>query len=137
MPVPVELLKDIPLFNRVDDRGMKLLAATFTERVFKEGASLTIEGQGAAGFFIIENGTAVVAVDGSERRTLGPGDYYGEIALVDGGVRTASITATSDGKAFGMAAWQFRPLVEEDPTIAWSLLEALAARIRAIEADAS
>jgi CRP-like cAMP-binding protein len=136
MAAPIELLQHIPLFNRVDERGMKLLAATFTQRAFKEGASLTVEGQGAAGFFVIEHGTAVVTVDGAERRTLGPGDYYGEIALVDGGARTATIRATSDGSAYGMAAWQFRPLVEEDSTIAWSLLEALASRVRDIEASA-
>ena len=132
---PIELLKNVPLFARVDDRGLKLLAGTFTERSFKEGAQLTTEGQGAAGFFVIESGAALVTVDGEERRSLGPGDYYGEIALVDGGARTASITATSDGNAYGMAAWQFRPLVEEDPTIAWSVLEALAARVRQIEAN--
>ena len=135
MAAPVELLKSVPLFARVDDRGLKLLAATFTERSFKEGAQLTTEGQGAAGFFVIESGSALVSVDGAERRTLGPGDYYGEIALVDGGVRTASITATSDGKAYGLTAWQFRPLIEENTTIAWPLLEALAARIRQIEAS--
>jgi CRP-like cAMP-binding protein len=130
---PVDLLKDVPLFSRVDDRSLKLLAATFTKRSFKDGTQLTIEGKGAAGFFLIETGTAVVTVDGAERRSLGPGDYYGEIALVDGGVRTATVTATSDGKAYGLAAWQFRPLVEEHATIAWPLLEALAARIRQIE----
>jgi len=123
---PIELLKNVPLFARVDDRGLKLLAGTFTERSFKEGAQLTTEGQGAAGFFVIES---------EERRSLGPGDYYGEIALVDGGRRTATITATSDGKAYGLTAWQFRPLVEENTTIAWPLLEALAARIRQIEAS--
>jgi CRP-like cAMP-binding protein len=131
---PIDLLKHVPLFSRVDDRALKLLAATFTERSFKEGSPLTTEGQGAAGFFVIESGSALVTVDGAERRTLGPGDYYGEVALVDGGLRTATITATSDGKAYGLTSWQFRPLVEEHTTIAWPLLEALAARIRQIEA---
>ena len=135
MPAPVDLLKHVPLFSRVDDRALKLLAATFTERSFKEGTQLTTEGQGAAGFFVIESGTALVTVDGAERRSTRPGDYYGEIALVDGGLRTATITATSDGKAYGLTAWQFRPLVEEHTTIAWPLLEALAARIRQIEAS--
>ncbi len=134
MPAPVDLLKHVPLFSRVDDRALKLLAATFTERSFTEGSQLTTEGQGAAGFFVIESGSALVTVDGADRRTLGPGDYYGEVALVDGGLRTATITATSDGKAYGLTSWQFRPLVEEHTTIAWPLLEALAARIRQIEA---
>lgn len=131
---PVELLQRVPLFGRLDDRALKTLAASFTERSFQEGAALTTEGQGAAGFFVIESGTALVTVDGVERRTLGAGDYYGEIALVDGGSRTATITATSDGKSYGLTSWQFRPLVEEHTTIAWPLLEALAARIRQIEA---
>ena len=132
---PIELLRGVPLFERVDDKTMKVLASTFTERNFKEGSPLTTEGQSAAGFFVIESGNAIVTVDGSERRTLGPGDYYGEIALVDGGARTATVTATSDGKAYGLTAWQFRPLVEQYSSIAWPLLEALAARIRQIETE--
>jgi CRP/FNR family cyclic AMP-dependent transcriptional regulator len=135
MSVPIELLKHVPLFQRVDENAMKLLASTFTERPFKEGAALTTEGHSAAGFFVIEEGSAIVTVDGSERRKLGPGDYYGEIALVDGGPRTASITAMSDGKAYGLTSWQFRPLVEDHASIAWPLLEALAARIRQIESQ--
>jgi CRP/FNR family cyclic AMP-dependent transcriptional regulator len=131
---PVDLIKRVPLFERLGDRELNTLAATFTERSFQSGQALTTEGQGAAGFFVIESGSADVTVAGAERRTLGPGDYYGEIALLDGGARTATITATSDGKSYGLTSWQFRPLVEEHASIAWPLLEALAARIRQIEA---
>jgi len=53
-----------------------------------------------------------VTVEGEDRRTLGPGDFYGEIALIDGGTRTATITATSDGVAHGLTKWQFKPLIE-------------------------
>ncbi len=131
---PVDLIKRVPLFERLGNRELNTLAATFTERSFQSGQALTTEGQGAAGFFVIESGSADVTVAGAERRTLGPGDYYGEIALLDGGARTATITATSDGKSYGLTSWQFRPLVEEHASIAWPLLEALAARIRQIEA---
>jgi CRP/FNR family cyclic AMP-dependent transcriptional regulator len=134
MAAPVELIKSVPLFARLDDRELKTLAATFTERSFQAGQNLTTEGQGAAGFFVIESGQASVTVDGETRGTLGPGDYYGEIALLDGGARTATITAASDGKSYGLTSWQFRPLVEEHSSIAWPLLETLAARIRQIEA---
>ena len=133
MSAPVELLKRVPLFARLDDRELKTLAATFTERSFREGDTLTTEGQGAAGFFVIESGDANVTVDGEQRGTLGPGDYYGEIALLDGGARTATIIATTDGKSYGLTSWQFRPLVEEHSSIAWPMLEALAARIRQID----
>ena len=85
---------------------------------------------------MIESGTARVTVDGADRRTLGPGDYFGEIALIDGGLRTATITATTDGKSYGLTSWQFRPLVEENASIAWPLLEAMAKRTRELDSQA-
>jgi CRP-like cAMP-binding protein len=133
MAAPIELLKRVPIFERLSEKELKTLAATFTDRSFRTGQELTSEGQGAAGFFVIESGEASVAVDGDPRRTLGPGDYFGEIALIDGGARTATITASSDGKCYGLTSWQFRPLVEEHGSIGWTLLEALAARIRELE----
>jgi len=134
MPAPIELLKGAPLFQGLNDKQLKSLAAEFTDRSFRAGQELTAEGQGAAGFFVIESGEANVTVDGEARRTLGPGDYYGEIALIDSGLRTATITATSDGRAWGLTPWQFRPLVEEHASIAWPLLEAMARRVRELEA---
>src|SRR6476469_4023717 len=135
MSVPIEVIKQVPLFKGLSEKELKTLANNFTERSFKAGQELTSEGQGAAGFFVIESGEADVAVDGSSRRTLGPGDYFGEIALIDGGSRTATITASSDGTAYGLTSWQFRPLVEEHGSIAWTLLEALASRIRELDSS--
>jgi CRP-like cAMP-binding protein len=133
MPAPIELLKQVPLFKGLDEKHLKNLSAEFTERRFSEGQELTAEGSGGAGFFVIESGTAKVTVDGQERRTLGPGDHYGEIALIDGGTRTATITAVSDGVAHGLTKWQFKPLIETHGEIAWPLLEAMAPRTRELE----
>jgi len=133
MSAPVELLQRVPLFQGLSDRGLRSLAASFTERSFSAGQELTAEGQGGAGFFVIESGEARVSVEGEERRMLGPGDYFGEIALIDGGLRTATVTATSDGRSYGLTSWQFRPLVEENASIAWPLLEAMARRTRELE----
>jgi|SRR6476661_1341028 len=135
MSAPIELLKHVPMFARLSDKELKTLAATFTEKTFQSGQELTSEGQGAAGFFVIESGEADVAVDGASRRTLGPGDYFGEIALIDGGSRTATVTASSEGTCYGLTSWQFRPLVEEHGSIAWTLLEALASRIRELDSS--
>jgi CRP/FNR family transcriptional regulator, cyclic AMP receptor protein len=134
MSAPIEMLKRVPIFKGLSDKQLSTLAANFSDRSFREGQELTAEGQGAAGFFVIESGEADVTVEGEHRRTLGPGDYYGEIALIDGGLRTATITARSDGKAWGLTPWQFRPLLEEHASIAWPLLEAMALRIREDEA---
>ena len=133
MSAPIELLKNVPLFKRLSDKDLKTLANNFSDRSFTAGQELTAEGQGGVGFFVLESGEAKVTVGGDERRTLGPGDYFGEIALIDGGLRTASVTATADGKAYGLTPWQFRPLVEEHAEIAWPLLEAMAARTRELE----
>jgi CRP/FNR family transcriptional regulator len=65
--------------------------------------------------------------------TLGPGDYFGEIALIDNGPRSATIVATTDLRCRGMTAWEFRPFVQEHPEMAWHLLESLVARLREAE----
>ena len=91
MSAPIELLKRVPMFARLSDKELKTLAANFTERSFRNRAGADRpRAQGAAGFFVIESGEANVTVDGDLRRTLGPGDYFGEIALIDGGARTAT-----------------------------------------------
>jgi CRP/FNR family transcriptional regulator, cyclic AMP receptor protein len=133
MSAPIELLQHVPLFKGLDNKALKNLSAEFTERRFSEGQELTAEGSGGAGFFVIESGTARVTVDGEDRRTLGPGDFYGEVALIDGGTRTATITALSDGVAHGLTKWQFKPLIELHGEIAWPLLEAMAKRTRELD----
>ena len=129
----MELLKQVPLFRNLPEKQLKTVSAEMTERRFSEGQELTAEGGGGAGFFVIESGTAKVTIDGDDRRTLGPHDYFGEIALIDGGLRTATITATSDGVAYGLTRWQFKPLVESNGEIAWPLLELLASRLRELD----
>jgi CRP-like cAMP-binding protein len=133
MSAPIELLKQVPLFKNVPEKQLRLLAGEMAERNFTEGQALTAEGDRGVGFFVIQAGNAKVTVDGEDRRTIGPGEYFGEIALIDGGPRTATITALSDGVAYGLTSWQFRPLVESHAEIAWPLLQAMAERTRELE----
>src|SRR5919198_463272 len=114
MAAPIELLRRVPLFQGLDDKHLQSLSRTFTDRTFAAGQTITSEGGGGVGFFVIEDGEAVVSVGGEERRTLGPGDYFGEVALIDEGSRSATIEARTDVKAHGLTPWQFRPLVEEN-----------------------
>ena len=131
----VELLQRIPLFAELDPRELERLSGSFKERTFEAGQSVATEGEGGAGFFVIESGEAVVKVHGEERGRLGPGDYFGDIAMIDKGDRTASIEALSELKCYGLTFWDFRPLVESDARIAWPLLQAMAKRLRAAEAE--
>ena len=100
------------------------------ERTFPAGTVITEVGQSGLGFFIIDSGTASVVVGGKPGRTLGAGDYFGEIALIDQGPRTAKITADCELRCYGMTAWEFRPFVQSHPDVAWALLETLAQRVR-------
>jgi CRP-like cAMP-binding protein len=124
------MLQKVPLFADLDERDLEQIAATMRERRFAAGDTVTEEGAGGAGFFVVESGEADVTVDGVARRTIGPGDYFGEIALLTGSDRTATITATSDMLCYGMTPWDFKPLVETNSTIAWKLLTAMADKLR-------
>ncbi len=126
----VDTLRNVPLFQGLEGRELEEIADSMQERRFAAGDTVTKEGTGAAGFFIVEEGQADVTVEGQPRRTLGPGDYFGEIALLTGSERTATITASTDMLCYGMTSWDFRPLVENNSTIAWKLLTAMAEKLR-------
>lgn len=130
MSGPVEALKQVPLFAGLGPRELEQLAHQLHERRFAEGSVVTTEGEAGAGFFVIVEGDATVSVGGEHRSTLGPGDYFGEVALIDDGIRSASITAATDLLCYGLTPWEFRPFVEEHPQVAWTLLQTLAARLR-------
>jgi len=130
---PVELLQRVPLFEDFDRGDLDRLSRSFKQRIFDAGTTVADEGRTGAGFFVIESGEATVSVRGSERAKLGPGDYFGEIALIDDGARSATITADSELRCYGLTSWEFRPLVEGNASIAWKLLETLAKRLRAAQ----
>ena len=136
MSAPPELVQGVPLFADLDKRELEGLASSMKERVFKAGHTIASEGQTGIGFFVIAEGTAKVSQGGEERATLGPGDYFGEIALLDDGMRTASVVADSQLKAYGLTSWEFRPLVEGNASIAWKLLKTMAKRLREAEGRA-
>jgi CRP-like cAMP-binding protein len=121
-----QLLKEVPLFSDLDNRELAQVADSMKRREFAAGQEIAREGESGVGFFVIEDGNAKVSVHGDERRRLGPGDYFGEIALIAQGARTATVTAESDLTALGMTFWDFRPLVEGNASIAWKLLQAFA-----------
>ena len=130
MAAPVDVLRKVPLFSDFDQKELDRLSREFRERTFTEGSTVTREGATGAGFFVIAEGNANVNVAGEPKGTLGPGDYFGEIALIDDLPRSATITAATDLRCFGLTPWDFRPFVEEHPNVAWTLLQTLARRLR-------
>ncbi|HLY94853.1 MAG TPA: cyclic nucleotide-binding domain-containing protein [Gaiellaceae bacterium] len=122
-------LKQVPLFADLDDRELNEIAGSMRERRFSAGDTVTQEGAAGVGFFVVEEGEADVTVDGQPRGAIGPGDYFGEIALLTGSDRTATITAKTDMLCHGLTSWDFKPLVETNSALAWKLLTAMAAKL--------
>jgi len=125
-----DMLKKVPLFAGLDGRELEQIAGTMRERRVSAGDVVLEQGAGGAGFFVVAEGEADVTVDGNPVRTIGPGDYFGEIALLTGSDRTATVTARTDMRCYGMTPWDFKPLVESNSAIAWKLLTAMAQKLR-------
>lgn len=131
MSAAAETLKKVPLFSSLDDKQLERIASSMRERRYSAGDTVTEQGAGGVGFFVVEEGEADVTVDGAPRGTVGPGDYFGEIALLSDSPRTATLTAKSDMLCYGMTTWEFKPLVESNSDLAWKLLTAMAAKLGA------
>jgi CRP/FNR family transcriptional regulator len=130
----VEALRKVPLFAGIEGRDLERLGRLFRERTFNEGATVTTEGEPGIGFFVITEGSAEVSVGGELRNSLGPGDSFGETALIDEGPRSATVVAATDLRCLALSAWDFRPFVEEHPPVAWALLRAFVQRLRKAQA---
>jgi CRP-like cAMP-binding protein len=129
----LELLRGVPLFAELDDRFLERLGAEFMSRTYSAGDTLAAEGESGRTLIVIESGDVSVTVHGEEVGRLGPGDAFGEMALIDRSARSATVTADTEVHGYQLPVWSFRPLVEGHPEVAWSLLEALAQRVRAAE----
>jgi hypothetical protein len=130
---PSEVIGAVPLFAGLSEAEVEQLAGLFKEREFVAGETIIKEGIGAAAFFVIMSGEVAVSVHGKPVSTLTRGDYFGDVALIDEGTRSATITAATDVVCHGLTYWEFRPLVQSNATIAWNLLQTMARRLRSAE----
>jgi CRP/FNR family cyclic AMP-dependent transcriptional regulator len=125
----VELIKRVPLFARCSKRDLEKIAGIADEIDLREGKVLMREGGRGSEFFILLEGGVDVEKDGRRINTLGPGDFFGEIALISRSPRTATVTTTSPVLALVITDRSFRRLLEETPEVQLKVLEALAARL--------
>ena len=98
---PPELLDRVPIFSGLDPRQREEIAGSMKGRLLAAGDTIAVEGEKGVGFFVIESGTAEVSVGGEARRKLGPGDYFGEIALLSQAARSATVTAETPRPVLG------------------------------------
>jgi CRP-like cAMP-binding protein len=127
--VAVETLRRVPLFEELDELELQSIADSMNEANVPAGAVVTAEGGPGDGFFVIESGEAEVTIEGNLRATMTAGDYFGEIALLLGSSRTATVTASTDLRCYALTPWDFRTLVEGTPSIAWKVMQSMAVRL--------
>jgi CRP/FNR family transcriptional regulator, cyclic AMP receptor protein len=123
-------LTEIPLFSACSKRDLQALSALTTALTIPAGKVVTSQGQSGREFVVILEGKATVSINGTEIATLGRGDFFGEIALLDGGPRTATVTADTDLVARVISHVDFAVMLEDVPVMARKLLVGVAARLR-------
>lgn len=127
------LLREVALFSACGPKELGLIARVADEISVPEGKVITSEGQAGREFFVIADGKAKVAVGGKRVATLGPGDFFGEMALLEDLPRAATVTAESDMELYVVERRAFTALVSEAPTVAIKIMRGLAHRVRALE----
>jgi CRP-like cAMP-binding protein len=125
-------LSQVPIFSECTKRELTIIGRAAKEVSHREGTVIAREGERGVGLFLILEGQCNVSIGGKTKAKLGPGDFFGEVALLDGGPRTATVTALTPVRLVGITGWVFRGLLMEHPSIALKTLEAVAGRLRAV-----
>lgn len=133
----ISALRAVPLFSELSDRDLKRVLEIAKEVVHTDGQPVVEEDASAAGFHLIVEGEAAVTVHGEEVGTFRAGDYFGEMSIIDGKPRSASVRARGELKTLGIPSWNFERLMDQHPSVMRALLVELSRRIRSIEAQRS
>ncbi len=127
-----ELLAAAPLLAGVDAAGLERIADRMVEVSFADGHVIARHGEVGTGFFMIVSGAAKVLRDGQTIAALGPGDFFGELSVLDGRPRVAQVSAEGDTTCIALATWDLEAVVNEQPSVALALLRGLAERLRTL-----
>ena len=130
----IESLRGVPLFAGMSDRDLKKVMEIAKEVTHSAGQSVVEEDHSAVGFHLITEGTAEAYVGGSAVGTLGPGDYFGEMSLIDGKPRSATVKALTDLRTLVVPSWSFNQMIDRHPEMMRALLVQLSERLRKVEA---
>jgi CRP/FNR family cyclic AMP-dependent transcriptional regulator len=126
----IVMLAGVPIFSELSKKELTSIANAAKEVSHREGATLAREGDEGVGFFLILDGVAEVKVGGTHVRDMSRGDFFGEISLLEGGPRTATVLAATPIRLLGLTQWVFKRLVEQNPSIASKMLKVMAQRLR-------
>ena len=125
----IDLIRKVPLFSRLSKSELRELAMLADEIDLRDGKELTRQGAAGREFFVLLEGTADVRKNGRKINSLGPGDFFGEIALVSREPRTATVTTSSPVRTLVITDRSFRRLLDESPQVKTKVMEAMAKRL--------
>ncbi len=131
----VSQISRVPIFSGCSKRELAIIARASKVVSHKADTVIAREGERGVGLFLIIEGQCRVSIGGKTKARLGPGDFFGEVALLDGGPRTATVTAITNVRLIGITGWVFRGLLMEHPSIALKPLESVAGRLRSVSKE--
>jgi CRP/FNR family cyclic AMP-dependent transcriptional regulator len=126
-------LQDVAIFSELSKKELRHVSRLMTQLSVKEGRELTRQGEPGREFLIILDGTAVVRRDGRKLAELGPGDFLGELAVLSGAPRTATVVATSDMILEALNRREFMAVLDESPKLAKKILIGAVKRLQVLE----
>jgi len=129
----VDRLRHVYIFGEVSPRHLDKIAAQGKVVHHEAGHQIMTQGRSALGFHLLLDGEAEIVVNGEVRKVVGPGEYVGEIAVIDGKPRSATVRARTDVKAWAISDTAFKTLLEKEPGLAFAVLRGLCSRIREAE----
>jgi CRP-like cAMP-binding protein len=129
----LNILRTVPIFSACSPKELRTIAEVVKEVEFPSGRVICKEGETGIGMHVVVTGETKVSVGGRTRSRLGPGAFFGEIALLDGGPRTATVTAETPVKTLSLPSWSFKAVIKSQPGIALKMLEETCRRLRAVE----
>jgi CRP-like cAMP-binding protein len=126
-------LARVELFSELPRKTLSNLGKSSLTRTYTKGETIIKEGERAVAFYVVSAGRVEVLKDGRRLATFGPGDYFGEMALLDNSPRSADVVALDDTECLVLTTWDFLAELHTNPRVAISLLPVLARRIRTLE----
>ena len=127
---PTESLRRVPLFAGMDKKELELLAKLIKEQPYRAGTTIVKAGAGGHGLYIIKEGRVTVVRDGQTVASMGPGQFFGEISVLDGGLRTADVRADVDTVCLTLISWEVKPLLMDNASITYKMLLEMVKRLR-------
>jgi CRP/FNR family transcriptional regulator, cyclic AMP receptor protein len=130
---PEDVLKTVPLFEGLSKSELKHIAGEVREELYSPGQEIVSQGQTGGPFFVITEGQADVIIDGKKMRDIGPGSSFGEMAVLDGSPRSATIRAETHVKALAISSFNFLAILQDNWDITKKILAQLSGHIRKLE----